>query len=215
MLFFDLGWTIEDETLSQIDRAEKAVKCCSEFGIKVSVERIIELQDEGGAQGVANVFKYALSCIGLSADQILTVTEKAAWDPAKLTLYHDARTVLYELSHKHDLGIIANQSKPVDDRLRQYGIYHLFKVVISSCDVGLEKPEHGIFRLALEKAGLPNDNVWMIGDRIDNDIIPAKELGWGTIRIRNGSHRMREPSDDRQTADYTIRNIRELLGIFA
>ena len=35
----------------------------------------------------------------------------------------------------------------------------------------------------------PPEQACMIGDRIDNDIVPAKELGMKTIRVKQGFYR--------------------------
>ena len=61
---------------------------------------------------------------------------------------------------------------------------------ISNClcsfELGLEKPDPAIFQLALERARCSPSQAVMIGDRLDNDIRPARLLGWKTIRIMQG-----------------------------
>lgn len=59
-------------------------------------------------------------------------------------------------------------------------------LTISSAEAGIAKPDLTIFRLALERAGCAAENSVMIGDRLDNDIIPAKPLGMHTIWVRQG-----------------------------
>lgn len=214
LLIFDLGWTLEDECYSQFDRAKKASKYCLDFGIDVSPERIIELQEEGGRHGISNVFNYSLSKIGLLNEQIDYVSKNSKWDTSLLIPYSDTKETLEALSRNYDLGIIANQSRSANNRLNEYDIFKYFKFVISSCDVGFEKPDRRIFKLALDKFGKLYKNIWMIGDRIDNDIIPTKELGLKTIRIIKGFHRLQEPKSMSETPDYTINNLNELLEIF-
>jgi HAD superfamily hydrolase (TIGR01509 family) len=213
-IFFDLGWTLEDENHSQVDRARKVVDYCSKLGISSTIDKIFALQDEAGKNGIPNVFKYAVSHLELSDPQVTEVLKKATWDSSFMTLYDDAVKVLDLLSKNGDLGIIANQSKPVQDRLAAYGIDTYFKVIIASCDVGFEKPALDIFKLALQRMGKDDSENWMVGDRIDNDIVPAKKMGWKTIRILQGSHRMQQPISENERADYTLSTLSEIVEIF-
>ena len=50
----------------------------------------------------------------------------------------------------------------------------------------------------------------MIGDRIDNDIRPARIQGWRTIRILQGFARFQSPRDQFEEADATVA---ELAGL--
>ena len=214
ILIFDLGWTLEDEQDAQIDRAEKAVKLCDELGINISVEEILDLQNNCGRNGIANVFKSALMKLGLSSSEMETATKNSSWDISKLKLFPDAEFVVKRLSINNDLGIIANQSVSPEGRLKNYGIYDYFKFIVSSCDVGFEKPDPRIFQIAEQKYDINNRNIWMIGDRIDNDIVPAKALGWITVRILQGSHKLQKPMNENETANFTIYSLMELLDIF-
>lgn len=54
----------------------------------------------------------------------------------------------------------------------------------------------------------------MIGDRIDNDIYPAKKMGMKTIRILYGNARFQEPSTKEYEADYTLESLSQLPDLF-
>ena len=58
------------------------------------------------------------------------------------------------------------------------------RIVIASAEEGVSKPDRRIFEIALERSGCKPENAVMIGDRIDNDIVPAKQLGMKTIWIK-------------------------------
>ena len=53
----------------------------------------------------------------------------------------------------------------------------------------------------------------MIGDRLDNDIRPAKELGMWTIRMRQGITKYLSPSCDAEVPAYTVNSLPELLEL--
>ncbi|MBS0522088.1 MAG: HAD family hydrolase, partial [Proteobacteria bacterium] len=50
----------------------------------------------------------------------------------------------------------------------------------------------------------------MVGDRIDNDIAPAKALGMATIRFRTGRHRRQKPRSPAETPDAEVTDVAEL-----
>ena len=54
----------------------------------------------------------------------------------------------------------------------------------------------------------------MIGDRLDNDIYPAMELGMKTVWVRQGFSVYMRPEPGRPAPDHTINNINELKSIF-
>lgn len=107
--------------------------------------------------------------------------ELPLWHSEDEVLYFDTLNMLKELSIRYKLGIIPNQEAGLDKRLEVFGIRKYFSLVVSSSDVGFSKPDERIFAFALEKSGcFPSETV-MIGDRLDNDIIPAKHVGMHTV----------------------------------
>ncbi len=145
---------------------------------------------------------------------MIAVYRQASWDKSLLFLYPDARAVIEQLSGQHFLGVIANQSPGSEQRLGEYGIAEFFGVVLASAEVGLSKPDPAILALALERAGCGSDQAWMVGDRLDNDIRPAKKAGWRTIHIPNGYNARQQPRDDLDVADHTITTLTDILRIF-
>jgi HAD superfamily hydrolase (TIGR01549 family) len=64
------------------------------------------------------------------------------------------------------------------------GILQYIDLVIASAEEGVAKPYRRIFEIALNRANCIPEQSVMIGDRIDNDIIPAKAIGMKTIWIK-------------------------------
>jgi FMN phosphatase YigB (HAD superfamily) len=88
---------------------------------------------------------------------------------------------LADLSGEFSLGILANQLREAMEALDVLGLKKFFRVFAMSELIDLKKPDPAIFRWALEKAGCAPAEAVMVGDRIDNDILPAKKLGLRTI----------------------------------
>ena len=71
-------------------------------------------------------------------------------------------------------------------RIDHFGLREIFTVFISSCFVGLRKPEEGIYRLALETTQkLPGECVF-IDDRALN-LESARALGMHVIEMQNAA----------------------------
>ena len=100
--------------------------------------------------------------------------------------YKAAEICLQELGSKYHIGIIANQALGTKERLDKWGLLQYIDMVIASAEEGISKPDLRIFQLALEQAGCNRNEAILIGDRIDNDIIPAKKIGMSTIWVKQG-----------------------------
>jgi putative hydrolase of the HAD superfamily len=128
-------------------------------------------------------------------------------------LYSDVYIVLKSLSQEYKLGIIANQTDGLVNRLRLLGILEYFSYVISSWDYKIMKPDIKLFQIAVEQSGYNADETVMVGDRLDNDIFPAKTIGMKTIWIKQGFGGMQTPKSNEYIPDKEITSLKELLSI--
>ena len=86
-------------------------------------------------------------------------------------------------SGKYFMGTINNESRELNYyRIEKFGLRNTFRLFISSCFVGLRKPESGIYRLALEVTQIPAEECCFIDDRALNLECAAK-LGMHTIEM--------------------------------
>ena len=86
-------------------------------------------------------------------------------------------------SGKYFMGTINNESRELNlYRIEKYGLRKIFRLFVSSCFVGLRKPERDIYRLALETTQIPAAECCFIDDRSLNLEIAAK-LGMQTIEM--------------------------------
>lgn len=98
-----------------------------------------------------------------------------------------ARPVLEALKHSYRLGIIANQPPQALDLLEREGLLPLFDLVLLDSQYGVGKPSSDLFRLAMERAKVGPESAMMVGDRLDNDIVPARRLGMRAIFLWLGA----------------------------
>jgi HAD superfamily hydrolase (TIGR01509 family) len=95
-----------------------------------------------------------------------------------------AAGLVERLGRPFRLGLIANQGPECREHLKSLGLLDRFEVVALSEEVGLFKPDEGLFRTALSLAGVPATRALMVGDRPDNDVAPAVRLGMATALVR-------------------------------
>ena len=86
--------------------------------------------------------------------------------------------------------------------------------MIASAEAGISKPDPRIFTLALERAECPAEEAVMIGDRLDNDIVPAKRLGMKTVWIRQGFGGLSDIALSPEKPDDIVDNLSELSRLF-
>lgn len=197
-LFFDLGATLVDETDVYKARCDFAIKAKN-----INPDEFINKVREA-AEKSATAIKDAADYYGVTLPP---------WDNTLEKLYPETETVIEKLSHKYKLGIIANQTAGTKSRLDKWGIGKYFDVVVASAEAGCAKPDLQIFELALEQSGCMSKNAAMIGDRLDNDIVPAKKLGMKTIWARQEFAKHQKINDKSAQPDYTVDNLNELLEI--
>ena len=108
------------------------------------------------------------------------------------------------------LGIVANQPEAARARLDRAGIGGLFDHHGLSGVTGLRKPDPRAFLLAAQALGVAPADCIMVGDRIDNDVVPAKGLGMAAIQLRSGRHRRQRPRTPAEEPDAVVTDVPEL-----
>ncbi len=197
-LFFDVGSTLVDESLVYENRIRHIAQTAN-----VTYEYVYNT--------AMNFYKQNKKG-DLEMFKLLNV-EKPKWNHKDERLYADTEKCLRILSEKYNIGVIANQSLGTAERLEDFGILKYIDLVIASAEEGVAKPDKRIFEIALERSDCNSSDAVMIGDRIDNDIVPAKLLGMKTIWIKQGFGQYWNITSEDEKADYVVGSLRELCAI--
>lgn len=204
-ILFDLGSTLLDE--------EAAYSCYIDQCVKKLESLAIEVSSDSYKKKMAEYAHQSLDPIRATWHYFAPTEPRPLWTNEGIKLYSEVREVLETLSKHYQLGIVANQSSSIRELLKEWGIESYFQLLILSEEVGLSKPDTTIFTLALQKANIPADRVVYVGDRYDNDILPAKSLGMWTVRILTGFGKY-AGENDKLKSDWSITSLQELLTIF-
>jgi putative hydrolase of the HAD superfamily len=199
-LFFDLGSTLIDETKAYEHRIYDAIE-----GTNITIEEFNEKRKYFAMQNLRGDLE-ALAYFGL---------KRTPWHSEDEYPYPDTARVLdYLYNRGYKLGVIANQPIGTEDRLRSWDLLKYFTIVVASAELGIAKPDKDIFLKALELSYCTPEKAAMIGDRLDNDIYPALELGMITIWIKQGMAAYQQLDAARSSPDHIIGKLSELTGIF-
>ena len=198
-IFFDVGSTLVDETEAYDHRVREMIAGTSitfkEFDdVRIALAR-------QGFDGNSAAIKY----FGLT---------KTPWHSEDEVPYSDAQSTLAALVDRgYKLGIIANQNIGTGERLKSWGLRRYFDVIAASAEIGYAKPDKEIFEKAFELAGCTAEESVMVGDRLDNDIIPAKAIGMKTVWVKNGLAQYQDAELGEGVADYQIGSLSELFHV--
>lgn len=197
-IFFDVGSTLVDESKVYEERM-KTVAETANVSYEYVYQTALKFYKEN-KKGDAETVK-------------LLNVEKPEWRHEYETLYCETEQCLRKLSGKYNIGIIANQALGTEKRLKEFGILQYISLVIASAEEGVAKPDKRIFEIALNRADCKPQHAVMVGDRIDNDIVPAKAIGMKTIWIKQGFGKYWKISAECEQADYEVHNLSEILEI--
>lgn len=100
-------------------------------------------------------------------------------------LYDDVRPCLSDLrAAGYFVGIAGNQTERAGRFIRELNLPA--DVIATSDDWGVAKPDVAFFHKLVAVSGHEPSEIMYVGDRIDNDIMPAAEAGLRTAMIRRG-----------------------------
>ena len=82
------------------------------------------------------------------------------------------------------VGIVGNQTEALEAWARDAALPA--DVISSSASLGVRKPDPVFFEKVVELMGCPAGEVAYVGDRVDNDVLPAAAAGLVAVHVRRG-----------------------------
>lgn len=119
--------------------------------------------------------------------------------------------VLENLNGKYILSLAGNTNGDIRYVLEKLDVLKFFSYTEVSDDIKISKPDIRFYQYYLDMLGVNAEDTIMIGDRLDNDIIPAKSLGIKTILFKNGLYSILEPRKQNEMPDYTVESSLDIL----
>lgn len=93
--------------------------------------------------------------------------------------------LLLDLKNKYHLFALTNDIKEwIEYRINNFKLNHYFEKIISSCDVGMQKPDLDIYEHLLKEIQFKPEEVIFIDNREEN-LAPAEKLGIKTHHFKS------------------------------
>jgi FMN phosphatase YigB (HAD superfamily) len=204
-VFFDVGETIIDET-----------RLWEAWADWLGVPRLTFMGVLGGMierdQHHLTVLEHFRSGFDLAGERAARRAAGQAFHLEKMDLYPDAIPAMEALKLAgYFVGVAGNQPLAAEERLRSFGLPA--DVIVSSERLGVEKPSLAFFARLADLASLDPSEMAYVGDRLDNDVIPAREAGMKSIFIRRGPWgHLHGTRPEASRADATIDSLSQLIG---
>jgi HAD superfamily hydrolase (TIGR01549 family) len=130
-------------------------------------------------------------------------------------LYPDAAECLSSLRKRgYFIGIAGNQSRDLLDSMLTLGLDA--DLITTSDHLGFDKPSPKFFEALLSHTGFRPEDAAYVGDRVDNDILPAQAAGMTGVFIERGPWgRIHAKSGDAARADICVHALSELAKTLA
>ena len=208
-----------DETPAQEKRFRLTIEQAARQGRQLTREEILDAMGQAAQAlvwegrwdqpGAPSPYIYGAAMARLGMDPAL----EKQFDKELEQPFPGSQEVLRQLHQRYHIAVVANQPLGTEARMVRYGFRPHLDRVFGSAEAGIEKPNPAFFQRAMEAVGAHPSRSVMIGDRLDNDIRPAKSLGMHTIWVVQGYGRFQHPTTPAFQPDVTIHNLQELLGL--
>jgi HAD superfamily hydrolase (TIGR01549 family) len=173
---FDVGETLIDET-----------RVWSTWADVVGVQRLTFMAVLGAVIARGGAHQEVFAELGLDHwERHRDELEDAYGGFTDADLYPDVRPAMAALREAgHRLAIFGNQPAHRSAELRALDLP--VEAIEMSAEMGVAKPSPAYFAAILDRIGHPNPGaVTHVGDRIDNDVLPAAAAGMESVWIRRG-----------------------------
>jgi putative hydrolase of the HAD superfamily len=111
------------------------------------------------------------------------------------------------ISERFEIGIAGQYGRDLLELLRRENLLDHFTYRFTQDDFDITKPDPRYLERIAGACGVKPTECIMVGDRIDNDIIPAKTIGMKTVLVRWGLHRRQIPRTPWEIPDEEITGI--------
>ena len=164
---FDIGETLVDETRAWglVARAVGVPALTLFAALGVVIER-------------GEDHRQVWPLLGVDAPSVIPTIERSDFYPDAIPTLEALRRAGY------GIGLAGNQPAQASGELRALGLPVDF--VVTSAGLGVRKPAPEFFASVVAAAGLPAAQVAHVGDRVDNDVVPAAGAGMFSVFLIRG-----------------------------
>jgi MIP family channel proteins/HAD superfamily hydrolase (TIGR01549 family) len=181
LVMLDMGGTIYDDDNTAQANLEAIRKLA---GKNFDEQEFWRIYDESRQEQTSMQRALAVAFLGGDVSAQRDLTERNL-KFAPESLYPDVRATLEVLAEHYKLGVASNNN-PVQEALHRDGLFDYFTVIATPATSGADKTDPAFWRWALEQAGVSPERAVHVGNRLDSDIRPVKQVGIRTVWMLRG-----------------------------
>lgn len=133
------------------------------------------------------LYRHVLANLGLEGDhpEIAAEVHQVFVEPESWTTYPEVHAVLDGLEERGvRTALLSNWGPSLRDLLGHLDLIDRFQTIVISGEIGVAKPDRGIFDRTLEQLGdLPGPHIAYVGDDLEHDIVPSRRLGLRAVLV--------------------------------
>jgi putative hydrolase of the HAD superfamily len=192
-IFFDIDDTLLDTSNFAKLAREAAINMMVDNGLPLSNEKAYELLKEIIAQKGSNYdkhFNVLTKTVFGEENPMLIALGMITYHNVKFALLrpfaHATEILIYLKSKGYRLAVISNGITIKQwEKLVRMNLHYFFDEIITSEEVGFEKPNKRIFEEALNKMGCKAENSVMIGNKFKEDVMGGVNAGMSAILVNS------------------------------
>jgi HAD superfamily hydrolase (TIGR01549 family) len=175
---FDVGETLIDETRHWSEWAEflGVPKLTLFTALGVTMER---------GQSLRRVFEIFRPDLDFSKVRQMRAAQGYRYDFHASDLYPDAIPCLAALKSR-GLKVLIAGNQPIEAEAALARLQMPADLIATSGGWGVSKPDPAFFDRVIDAAGEPAESIAYVGDRMDNDVLPARAAGMVAVLLRRG-----------------------------
>jgi HAD superfamily hydrolase (TIGR01549 family) len=175
---FDVGETLIDETRHWSEWAEflGVPKLTLFTALGVTMER---------GQSLRRVFEIFRPDLDFSKVRQMRAVQGYRYDFHATDLYPDVVPCLAVLKSR-GLKVLIAGNQPIEAEAALARLHIPADLIATSGGWGVSKPDPAFFERVIDAAGEPAESIAYVGDRMDNDVLPARAAGMVAVLLRRG-----------------------------
>lgn len=214
-VFLDAGGVLLDESEMESARAHATAEVLAQHVPGYTVAHYWEDLEEAVHAFCANAYEFVF-WKRLRPDAELYERTLAAfaaeWRTRRppLRLMSGIGEELSSMAKRHRIGLAGQYGAEVLELLERNALLELLAWRHTQDDFEITKPDPRYLLQIAEACGVDPAHCVMVGDRIDKDVLPARQVGMRTIRIRVGVHENQRPRVPEESPDVELSSVKGL-----
>lgn len=214
-VLLDAGGVILDESEHEKTRAELTVELLAPIVADYSVDAYYADVEEAVACFCLHVYHYVFwKHLAPDRDRFDNLWQRyvarCRQSLPPLRLSGGIGTELRTLSERFNVAMAGVYGREVLELLDAHGLLACLAFGFTQDDFAVTKPDPRYYEQIAQACGVDPSECIMVGDRIDKDVSPARQVGMRTIRVRVGLHKRQEPRIPAEVPDAELAGVRGL-----